>query len=62
MELDLNKFKNPITIVEGTEDDQFNMLYQHLLDEKHFIKEPTLHLLPRMLDLVRVLRDIHCKK
>lgn len=55
MELELSKYKNSITIVEGTGDDQFNMLYQHLLDERHFNKEPTMHLLPRMFELVRLL-------
>lgn len=54
VKLDLASFKKPITLVEGNGADEYNMLYQHLLDEKHFERESTPHLLPRMLDLVKL--------
>lgn len=54
LKLDLAKFEQPITLLEGHGAEDYSSLYQKFLEENAFTQESTAHLLPRMLDLVKL--------
>lgn len=54
LKLELANFDQTITLLEGHGAEEYSMLYRKLLDEQGFTKESTAHLLPRMLDLVKL--------